>query len=199
MLAGSIRALKAHEICRQTDQRSFVVRSCRLGATAFKRVKIQDMQQAVYIETTIVSYLTARPSGDLITAAHQQITQEWWTRRRADFELFVSQFVIQEARMGDVEMAQKRLEELQALALLEVNEKVEDLAQALIADGALPAKAAIDALHIAVATVHGMDYLLTWNCKHIANAELQLKVAAVCRGRGFEPPIICTPEELLGE
>jgi hypothetical protein len=157
------------------------------------------MQPTVYIETTIVSYLTARPSRDLVTAAHQQITQEWWARRRADFELFVSQFVLQEASMGDVEMAQKRLEELQTIALLDVNQNAEDLARDLIANGALPVKAAVDALHIAVATVHGMDYLLTWNCKHIANAEMQIKVAAVCRARGFEPPVICTPEELLGE
>jgi predicted nucleic acid-binding protein len=134
----------------------------------------------------------------LVTAAHQQITQEWWGNRRADFELFVSQFVIQEASLGDLEMAQKRLEELRTIPLLEVNQNTEDLARDLIANGALPNKAAVDALHIAVATVHGMDYLLTWNCKHIANAEMQNKVVAVCRDRGFEPPVICTPEELLG-
>ena len=131
-------------------------------------------------------------------AAHQQITQEWWARRRADFELFISQFVIQEAGMGEAAMAQKRLGELQAIPLLEVNQNAEDLAKDLIVSGALPGKAAVDALHIAVATVHGMDYLLTWNCKHIANAEMQIKVASVCRARGFEPPVICTPEELLG-
>ncbi|MGA9997748.1 MAG: type II toxin-antitoxin system VapC family toxin [Pyrinomonadaceae bacterium] len=157
------------------------------------------MQPTVYIETTIVSYLTARLSRDLVTAAHQQIAQEWWANRRTEFALFVSQFVIQEASVGDAAMAQKRLEELQAIPLLDVNQDAENLAQRLIADGALPKKAAVDALHIAVATVHGMDYLLTWNCKHIANAEMQSKVAAVCRESGFEPPIICTPEELLGE
>ena len=157
------------------------------------------MQPTVYIETTIVSYLTARPSRDLVTAAHQQITQEWWTRRRPDFEIFASQFVIQEASMGNVEMAQRRLEELRPIPLLDVNQNAEDLAKDLITRGALPAKAVVDALHIAVATVHGMDYLLTWNCKHIANAEMQAKVGAVCRNRGFEPPVICTPEELLGE
>ncbi len=101
--------------------------------------------------------------------------------------------------MGDAAIAQKRLEELQAIPLLGVNQAVETLAQKLIVDGPLPKKAAVDALHIAVATVHGMDYLLTWNCKHIANAKMHSKVAAVCRGNGFEPPVICTPEELLGE
>lgn len=157
------------------------------------------MKPTVYVETTIVSYLTARLSRDLVTAAHQQITQEWWANRRAEFELFVSQFVVQEASMGDVAMAQKRLDELQVIPLLDVNQDAENLAQRLIVDGPLPKKAAVDALHIAVATVHGMDYLLTWNCKHIANAEMQSKVAVVCRESGFEPPVICTPEELLGE
>jgi hypothetical protein len=159
---------------------------------------IQNMQPTVYIETSIVSYLTARSSRDLVTAAHQQITQQWWARRRADFDLFISQFVIQEASMGDPEMAQKRLGELQALPLLVVSGETEGLARQLVTSGTLPEKAAVDALHIAVATVHGMDYLMTWNCKHIANAELQAKVTAVCRDRGFEPPVICTPEELLG-
>jgi predicted nucleic acid-binding protein len=115
------------------------------------------MQPTVYIETTIVSYLTARLSRDLVTAAHQQSTQDWWAKRRARFALFVSQFVIQEASMVDAEMAHKRLEELQALPLLDVNQDAEELAQKLIADGALPKKAAVDALHIAVATVHGID------------------------------------------
>jgi len=157
------------------------------------------MKPTVYVETTIVSYLTARFSRDLVTAAHQQITQEWWANRRAAFDLFISQFVVQEASMGDAAMVRKRLEELQAVPLLGVNQDVGNLAQRLIVDGPLPKKAAVDALHIAVATVHGMDYLLTWNCKHIANAEMQSKVAAVCRDSGFEPPVICTPEELLGE
>lgn len=100
--------------------------------------------------------------------------------------------------MGDEGMAQKRLEELRRIPLLDVNQDAGDLAQRLVVEGALPTKAAVDALHIAVATVHGMDYLLTWNCKHIANAEMQSKVATVCRESGFEPPIICTPEELSG-
>jgi predicted nucleic acid-binding protein len=157
------------------------------------------MQPTVYVETTIISYLTARLSRDLVTAAHQQITQEWWAKRRTEFKLFISQLVVQEASMGDAAMAQKRLEGLQAIPLLDVNEDAEKLAQRLIVDGLLPKKAAVDALHIAVATVHGMDYLLTWNCKHIANAERQNKVATVCRESGFEPPVICTPEELSGD
>ncbi len=148
----------------------------------------------VYIETTIVSYLTARPSRDLIIAAHQQITLEWWENRRADFDLYTSQFVIRESSAGEVAMAQKRLDALDGVPLLSVSPEALALARA----GPIPEKAETDALHIAVAAANGMDYLLTWNCKHIANAEMQTGIGKFCRAAGFEPPIICTPEELLG-
>ena len=157
------------------------------------------MKAKVYIETTIVSYLTARPNRDLVVAAHQQLTQEWWTNRRADFDLYASQLVIQESSAGDSEMAHLRLAALDETLLLDVNKDAVDLARTLVKRGPIPEKAAVDALHIAIATVHGMDYLLTWNCKHIANAEMQTAVAAICRASGYEPPVICTPEELLGE
>lgn len=156
------------------------------------------MKPTIYLETTIVSYLTARLSRDLVTAAHQQITHEWWANRRGDFDLYVSQLVVQEAGAGDKLMAMRRLEELRTIPLLDVSDAAGALARRLINDKTLPAKAALDALHIAVATVHGIDYLLTWNCKHIANAEMQNKMAAACRASGYEPPIICTPEELSG-
>ena len=157
------------------------------------------MEAKVYIETTIVSYLTARPSRDLVIAAHQQITQEWWTNRRTDFDLYASQLVIQESSAGDSQMAQLRLVALDETLLLDVNREAVDLSRMLIRKGPIPEKAAVDALHIAIATVHGMDYLLTWNCKHIANAEMQTAVAAISRASGYEPPIICTPEELSGD
>jgi hypothetical protein len=156
------------------------------------------MKPKVYIETTVVSYLTARPSRDLVIAAHQQLTQEWWDNRRTDFDLYASQLVIQESSAGDAVMAQKRLEILDAVPLLDVNREAISLARVLIEKGPIPEKAAVDALRIAVARVHGMDYLLTWNCRHIANAEMQAAVAKICREAGYEPPIICTPEELLG-
>jgi hypothetical protein len=156
------------------------------------------MKPKVYIETTIVSYLTARASRDLIVAAHQQLTQEWWENRREYFDLYISQLVIQESGAGEALMAQKRLETLETIPLLDVRQEAIALAHALVETGPLPEKAAVDALHIAVATVHGMEYLLTWNCKHIANAEMQTAVSAVCRAAGYEPPVICTPEELLG-
>lgn len=155
-------------------------------------------KESVYIETTVVSYLTAWLSRDLIRAAHQQITQEWWQHRRNDFELFVSEFVINEAAAGDTEAAEKRLEALANIALLDVSSDVEKLAKKLIDDQALPSKAVTDALHIAVASVHGINYLLSWNCKHIANAEMQSAIEKVCEEQGYKCPKICTPEELLG-
>ncbi len=152
----------------------------------------------VYIETTIVSYLTARPSRDLILAAHQQITNEWWENRRADFDLYTSQFVIQESSAGEAAMAQKRLDALDGIALLAVSREALHLARSLVEKGPIPEKAKVDALHISVAASNGMDYLLTWNCKHIANAEMQTGIGKFCRSAGLEPPVICTPEELLG-
>lgn len=156
------------------------------------------MSLKVYIETTIVSYLTARPSRDLIVAAHQQLTQEWWENRRANFDLYTSQFVLQESSAGDAKMAQTRLEALEEIPLLSVTQEAVTLARTLVQKGPIPEKADVDALHIAVAATNGMDYLLTWNCKHIANAEMQIGIGKLCRAAGFEPPVICTPEELLG-
>jgi hypothetical protein len=155
------------------------------------------MKPKVYLETTIPSYLTARPSRDLVTAAHQQITREWWDTRRHDFDLFVSQMVLDEASAGDPEAATRRLEVLTPLPLLDPRTEGADLAQTLLERVPLLASAAADALHIAIAVVNGMDYLLTWNCTHIANAALRSQIEAVCRSKGFEVPIICTPDELL--
>ncbi len=157
------------------------------------------MKPKVYVETTIVSYLAARPSRDLITAAHQQVTQEWWENRRTDFDLFVSQLVIQEASAGDEQAIQRRLQMLEDLPLLQLNEHAVTLARTLIDEGTLPSQAAGDALHIAIATVHGMDYLLTWNLKHLANATIRNAITLTCRAHDYEPPVICTPEELSEE
>ena len=157
------------------------------------------MAPKIYLETTIISYLAARPSKDLITAAHQQVTHDWWQHRRRDFDLFSSQLVIQESSAGDAAVAQTRLQLLSDIPLVQVSEDCVSLARALVEKGPIPEKAAVDALHIAIATVHGMDYLLTWNCKHIANAEMQTAVSRICRSAGYEPPVICTPEELSGD
>ncbi|HZH35334.1 MAG TPA: type II toxin-antitoxin system VapC family toxin [Pyrinomonadaceae bacterium] len=157
------------------------------------------MKPKIYLETTIISYLTAHPSRDLITAANQQVTHEWWTFRRDMFDLLTSEIVVQESSKGDVQMVQKRLVILASIALVEVNDEANNLAAALLAGKAVPEKAAVDALHISIAAVHKSNYLLTWNCKHIANGLMQPKIAEVCRANGYESPLIYTPFELLGE
>lgn len=151
----------------------------------------------IYLETTVISYLTARPSRNLRVVAHQEITADWWTRRRMRFELYVSRLVIDEASAGDAEAAARRLATLKGIPRLELTEPVSILAARLVAEAAIPREAIEDALHVAVATAHGMDYLLTWNCRHIANAAMRNRIADVCAGSGFEAPVICTPEELL--
>src|SRR5438105_10548025 len=155
------------------------------------------MADRVYIETTVVSYLTGRPSRDLIVAAHQQITHDWWDTRRTNYELCVSQLVLDEAGAGDALAAQERLLVLRPMLVLETAAEALDLAKELLRARALPAKAASDALHIAVAATKAVPYLLTWNCRHLANAVMRPVIEEVCSARGFKAPIICTPEELL--
>ena len=156
------------------------------------------MSETVYIETSILGYLTARPSRDIVVAANIEVTKEWWNTRRGDFQLYSSQAVVKETSQGDVVIASQRLEILANLSLLDLNQAVLDLAEQFLERSNLPAKADIDAVHIAAATVHGMDYLLTWNCKHIANAQIQRKLAEISLDFGYELPILCTPYELLG-
>jgi hypothetical protein len=151
----------------------------------------------VYVETSVLSYLTARPSRDLVAAARQRITAEWWERYAGRFALHVSEIVIREASLGNLGAASARLAAASGLPVLAASVRAEGLASGLIAERALPAKALDDAAHIAVATVHGMDFLLTWNFRHIANAERREAVTSVCRAAGYEPPVICTPEELV--
>jgi hypothetical protein len=155
------------------------------------------MKPRLYLETTIPSYLTAWPSRDLIAAAHQQLTKEWWRTRRDAFEICISQFVVDEAGAGDVDAARERLEVLKPLPLLDVTQSVLQLASAILQAGVIPEKAARDAAHIAVSAVHGIDYLMTWNCAHIANAMIVKTVQAICAQNGFSCPVICTPEELM--
>jgi predicted nucleic acid-binding protein len=157
------------------------------------------MKPKVYIETSIPSYLTARPSNDIRAMANQNVTLEWWETRRVSFDLFISEFVLAEVSLGNPEAAQKRLAAIAGLPELTVTEEAKLLANLLMTEGAIPQNSKMDAYHISVAAVNGMDYLLTWNCTHIANATLRPKIEAICRKSGFEPPIICTPQELIGE
>jgi hypothetical protein len=156
------------------------------------------MKARVYIETTIVSYLAARLSRDLIVAAHQQLTAEWWATRRSEFDLFTSEFVYREVSVGDELQARKRLDLLSEIPILASTEAALSLADALLERRAVPKRYAEDAAHISMATVHGLDYLMTWNCKHIANAQSRRSISRICKDEGYELPVICTPEELMG-
>jgi predicted nucleic acid-binding protein len=157
------------------------------------------MKPKVYIETTVISYLTAWPSRDVVIAGHQQVTREWWKTAGNRHELWASELVVHEASAGDPIAARDRLAELDNLQMLTTSTSAENLAAELIDSGAVPPQAAEDALHIALAVTNGIDYLVTWNCRHIANAALRSKIERVCRDAGYQPTVICTPEELLGE
>jgi predicted nucleic acid-binding protein len=155
------------------------------------------MKRKVYLETSVISYLTARPSKTILGAAHQQITQSWW-ESRDQYELVISESVWRECAAGDSLAAQRRLVILENLPLLVIDENALNIASELVQEGIIPSKAAEDALHIAIATVYGVDYLLTWNCRHIANPEIQRGISAFLEQKGLFLPFICTPEELLG-
>lgn len=153
----------------------------------------------VYLETSLVGYLTSRLSGDLVTAAHQRLTRSWWKLQRPNFTLYVSDLVLREVGAGDPEAAREWMGVLAELIELPTPPEAALVARALIEHKLVPPKAAIDALHVAVAAVNGIDYLLTWNCKHIANAAIRDRVATVIRDLGYKSPVLCTPEELVGE
>lgn len=169
---------------------------------SFKRLKIQRqtkggiLKSKVYIETSVISYLTACPNNDIRAMASQNATTQWWETERAKFDLVISEFVIAEASLGHPEAAKRRLAALGGIMALQATEEVRALGQALISRSALPEKAEVDAYHVAIAAVNGIEYLLTWNCAHIANAHTRPKIEAICRALGYEPPVICTPDEL---
>ena len=156
------------------------------------------MKPSLYLETTIPSYLVSRPSRDVVVAARQEITRQWWEGRKADFRIVVSQVVLDEAAVGDREAAAKRLSVLKAFPLLTLNDEVVSLAEDILRSRVLPRKAARDAAHIAVSAVHAVGFLLTWNCAHLANAEMFPLVEKICLSAGYKCPVICTPDELLG-
>ena len=157
------------------------------------------MGKTLYLESSIISYLCARRSRDLVQAARQEITWRWWDTRRADFDLYISQLVVREVSAGDPDAAAERLALLHGITLLDVDEDAEQLAQALLTEGPLPQRAAEDAVHLAVAAVQGLDYLLTWNCRHLANAEMLPAIESLVRSKGYRAPLVCVPDELLGE
>ena len=163
-------------------------------------VRYQDttIMAKIYIETSIVSYLTARPSNNLIASAWQKETTDWWETQKERFDLFISEVVIEEAVRGDKSAAARRLTALEGIDVLPLDSAAIGLAKTLIDEGAVPGKALNDSLHIAVAAVHGMDFLLTWNCRHIDNAEMKPKIRTIIQKNGFQYPEIATPTELMG-
>jgi len=147
----------------------------------------------------VISYLSARGSRDIVVAAHQELTREWWDQRRQDYHLVVSEVVLREAAGGDPQAAERRSTLLAGIDVLEVGQAALDLAEEFVRRGVVPAGEAEDALHIAVAVTHGVDYLLTWNCAHIANATMRRAIDDICIEQGYEPTVLCTPEELSEE
>ncbi len=156
------------------------------------------MKPKVYLETTIASYLAARPSRDLIVAGHQQITHRWWDTRRNAYDLYASTLVLEEAAEGDPDAAQRRAAVIRTCRMLVIDTEALDRSRALIRAEAVPKKATADSLHIAIAALNGVDFLLTWNCAHINNADRKPVVESVCAVAGYHCPVICTPEELMG-
>lgn len=152
----------------------------------------------VYVETSVVSYLTARPTADLLAAAWQKVTLDWWETRRSRFDLYTSEVTVHEAGRGDPEAGARRLAALADVPLLPLTDMVDSLAMELVRNAAVPAKALNDALHVAVAAVHRVDYLLTWNYRHLDNAETKPAIRETCAQHGHVAPEICTPRELMG-
>jgi PIN domain len=155
---------------------------------------------SVYLETSVISYLVGWVSRDsTLVASNQELTREWWSKRRGNFELFASTVVVDEVSKGVPERASERLAFLREVETLEVTAAARLLTARLVREAGVPAKAEIDALHIAIAAVNGMDYLASWNCAHIVNAITLPRVYEICRDAGYEPPFVCTPQELMGD
>ncbi|MGA2174394.1 MAG: type II toxin-antitoxin system VapC family toxin [Verrucomicrobiota bacterium] len=153
----------------------------------------------IYIESTIPSYVVARPARDLLQAARQQTTKDWWDLKRTQYELFTSQVVLDEIASGEATMAQQRLDAMAQIKLLDLTDEANKLTKEILGSGLLPAGADRDAAHIALATVHEMDILLSWNCRHIANAAIQARLRRLAEESGFALPVLCTPDALTGE
>ena len=154
------------------------------------------MRPRVYLETSVISYLVGRFSRDVVVLGNQELTREWWATRRDEYAFYISEVVMAEIAIGDADLSRQRLDLVAGVLMLAVSEEAERLAPLLLRAAGLAANAQTDALHMAVAAVHGMDYLLSWNCTHIANATIRRAIERQCRQSGYEPPVICTPQEL---
>ena len=168
-----------------------------MGDPSRSNREADSVKPVAFIETSVLSYLTARQSRDVVVAAYQELTREWWRDAASRFELTASQLVVAEAGAGDLEATRVRLEVLASVPLLDATPDAERLAQALVDLGAVPRQATEDAAHIAIVVTNGVDFLVTWNFRRIANASMRAQIERTCRQAGYEPPVICTPNELM--
>ena len=157
------------------------------------------MNKSVYIESSVISYLKARPSRDLVIAGHQAVTAEWWNERRLRYDVYISPLVVEEVSAGDASAAEERLRVIADIPSVTIAAEAESLASALLTSNAVPANSARDALHVAIAATQGIDYLITWNFRHINNASTRTMMVNVVSGFGLVCPVLCSPEELMGE
>ena len=155
------------------------------------------MNPSVYLETSVIGYLTSWPREDPTIAGHQNTTKLWWSTADERFELFVSQLVVRECSDGDPDAVKDRLDRIDGISVLPITPDAESLADALIHGRAVPESQPNDALHIALAATHGVQYVVSWNFRHIVNASLRPAIERICRDAEYDPPILCTPEELL--
>lgn len=155
------------------------------------------MKSTVYIETSVVSYLTAKMSRDLIVVAHQQITHEWWETILPYYEAYISPIVLEEASKGDSHAAQLRLDRISTFHILEIAPEVHQLADSYFLEIDIPEKARADSYHLALASWHGIDYVVSWNCTHIVSGRTRMIIEDINSRKAIRTPIICTPEELM--
>ena len=153
----------------------------------------------VYIETSIIGYYTSRPSRDLVTAARQRLTRDWWEDVLPYFTAHISALVLKELSQGEESAVKERIRAVAGIPILQITEEAENLSESLLSRGLVPRRFSEDALHIALGAAHGMDFLVTWNFTHINNAVLKSQIEQLCQDSGYECPTICSPEELPGE
>lgn len=155
------------------------------------------MKKKVYIETTVVSYLTAKPSRDIVIAGHQEATRELWTKLSSRYETYVSALVVQEAGKGNPNQSQMRLAAIAKFSMLDIDDEALSLAEKIVAKKGIPVEYPEDALHIAVAAVNGIEVIITWNFAHLNNPFTRKKVRNIVEAEGYSCPEVCSPEELL--
>ena len=156
------------------------------------------MKQIVYLESSVISYLTSRPNRDVIIAGRQAITLDWWENQRHQFELRISVLVEEEISKGDSSAAQQRFEKVADIESLLISNEAIRIADLLLAEKVVPKGSEEDALHIGIAASQGVDFLLTWNFKHINNAETKNAITRLVESAGYVCPQLCSPEELGG-